>query len=55
MGKYKAGDKFIIEIEERVSVNADPKELYKIKGFNSLVFDEDGLDRLERGSDERVN
>ena len=34
---YKIGDKFIIEIDE-VFENKD-KTLYRIKGFNSLVFD----------------
>lgn len=41
--KYRAGDKFIIEIESRVN-----NQLYKVKGFNTLVFDERGLDRLEQ-------
>ena len=47
----KSGDKFIIEVEE-VYVSAhdndkQPQRLYRIKGFNSLVFDESGLDKLE--------
>jgi hypothetical protein len=45
MSKYKAGDKFVIEIgAERLG---DPI-LYRIKGFNTLVFDDNGLDRLEQ-------
>ncbi len=40
MSKYKPGDKFVIEIDEQVG------NLYKIKGFNTLVFDDFGLDRL---------
>ena len=54
MGKYKGGDKFVIEIEgiyENVLSNAFEedmsKQLYRIKGFESLVFDKNGLDKLE--------
>lgn len=42
--KYRAGDKFIIEIWNM----AKEQGLYTIKGFNTLVFDERGLDRLEQ-------
>ena len=38
----KSGERYIIEIEEVVG------KLAKIKGFNTLVFDENGLDKLER-------
>lgn len=55
----KVGDKFLIEIgevyetlENGASVNDEqigkPTFLYRIKGFNSLVFDEDGLSRLQQ-------
>lgn len=45
VSKHKTGDKFVIEIEaERLG---DPI-LYRIKGFNTLVFDDNGLDRLEQ-------
>lgn len=44
---YNIGDKFIIEIEKEMSLEVD-EPLYKIKGFNALVFDGNGLDRLER-------
>ena len=54
MGKYKVGDKFVIEIEgiyENVLSNTFEvdisKQLYRIKGFESLVFDKNGLDKLE--------
>ena len=40
MSKYNKGDKFIIELDEQVG------DLWKIKGFNALVFDDFGLDRL---------
>ena len=56
----KVGDKFIIEIEsvygklngnefseDEEYLRGNPR-LYTIKGFNSLVFDEDGLNRLEK-------
>lgn len=56
----KVGDKFIIEIESVYGklngnefseyeeyLRGNPR-LYKIKGFNSLVFDEYGLNRLEK-------
>ena len=44
--KYKTGDKFVVEID---SVMTNKKgTLYGIKGFKSLVFDEYGLDILER-------
>ena len=59
--KYKAGDKFIIEIETHYnhsgeknsarplndSDGADVPTLYRVRGFKSLVFDEDGLSRLQ--------
>ena len=44
--KYNIGDKFVIEIESIVFCHSKP--LYKIKGFNTLVFDDNGLDRLEK-------
>lgn len=46
----KAGDKYIIEIEEVYHGNPDmkPFELFRIKGFNSLVFDSAGLEKLEK-------
>lgn len=48
--KYKPGDKFIIEIESVYNTNPfdKPECLYRIKGFNSLVFDVSGLDKLEK-------
>lgn len=52
MSKYKVGDKFIIEIAE-VYEGATSEPLYRIKGFNSLVFDKDGLDKLEEVPDKK--
>lgn len=50
------GRKYVIEIEQEYSANmrkgssdiVEPVKLYKAKGFNSLVFDEQGLDKLKR-------
>lgn len=60
MSKYKVGDKFVIEIAELyenvlngIDALATSEPLYKIKGFNSLVFDENGLDRLEEVADKK--
>ncbi|MBO7695479.1 MAG: hypothetical protein J6T10_22870 [Methanobrevibacter sp.] len=56
----KVGDKYIIEIGEVYETTAElvsevgektcetPDNLYRIKGFNSLVFDEYGLDKLQQ-------
>ena len=44
--KYNIGDKFVIEIENIALSHGEP--LYRIKGFNTLVFDDNGLDRLEK-------
>ena len=43
---YKTGDKFVIEIDS-VMTNKNGT-LYGIKGFKSLVFDDYGLEQLER-------
>lgn len=51
--KYRPGDRFVIEVES-VLTGDDGKPLYKIKGFNALVFDDNGLDRLERAGDEEA-
>lgn len=40
------GDKYIIEIAE--AVEKRDGTLYRIKGFNSLVFDEAGLKKIEK-------
>ena len=53
IGKYKVGDKLAIEIDGihknvlRNTFEVDiSKQLYRIKGFESLVFDKNGLDKL---------
>ena len=47
MSKYSVGQKFVIEIGHGT---VDPLHgaRYFIKGFNTLAFDDNGLDRLER-------
>jgi len=47
MSKYNSGDKFVIEVETAFGLmGGDP--LYTIKGFNALVFDDYGLDKLQK-------
>lgn len=48
-GDIKIGDKFVIEIGEIILDKSD-KLLYKIKGFNTLVFDDFGINRLMKKS-----
>lgn len=51
MNKYNKGDTFAIEIAEvhtHYTYDSKPYPLYRIKGFNSLVFDEYGLDKLKK-------
>lgn len=48
----KIGDKFVLEIEEIYDTDIhngikSPAKLYRMKGFNSLVFDENGLHKLQ--------
>ena len=53
--------KYVIEIEKRPFRRADSisvdfsEELYRVEGFNSLVFDKHGLDKLEPLTAEYVN
>ena len=48
-GDVKVGDKFVIEVGE-IILDKDGKLLYKIKGFNTLVFDDVGISRLMKKS-----
>ena len=48
---YNIGDKFIIEIDSKMTRNGE-RTIYGIKGFNSLVFDDEGLKRLTQMPDE---
>ena len=53
--------KYIIEIEEKLLCVFDKDtqtyfpRLWRVKGFNSLVFDEDGLSRLEELNSDYIN
>ena len=60
MSDYKVGDKFVIEIAENIKgYGNDPEQedplnlpvLHRIKGFNSLVFDDFWLDKLQQITD----
>lgn len=56
MSKYKVGDKFEIEIAQVIeSVEAGGNTLYRIKGFNALVFDDHGLNKLRKLEPEEVD
>lgn len=53
--QFNVGDKFILTISEKYApagtdspCEDSPKTLYRIKGFNSLVFDAAGLRKLKR-------
>ena len=55
---YKIGDKFVIEIgwtTHSVDAKGKPITLYAINGFNTLVFDMNGLNRIERLDADYVN
>ena len=45
MGKYKKYDLFIISID-KIFTDDEGNTRYKIKGFNTLMFDDNGLDKL---------
>jgi hypothetical protein len=49
----KVGDKYIIEIEEVIRRNGAP-QIARVKGFNTLVFDKYGLEKLEPYDGEKV-
>lgn len=48
-GEINMGKKYIIELEDDAFTNKNNEadKLYRVKGFKSLVFDEDGLNKLE--------
>ena len=50
MSKYKVGDKFVVEIKEVLNdeLPYDTENLYRIDGFKTLVFDDYGLDKLQK-------
>ena len=47
MSKYNVGDKFIVEIDKVFDTDSEGKSIYKIKGFDSLVMTDFGLDKLK--------
>ena len=52
MSKYKAGDKFIIEIEDVLHIESDKgfwvEPWYMVNGMEGIFFNEDDLDSLDR-------
>lgn len=52
MSKYKAGDKFIIEIEDVLHIESDEglwvEPWYLVNGMEGTYFEEDDLDSLDR-------
>ena len=47
----KIGDRYIIEIDDILKNTNKTECLYRIKGFNSLVFDQKGIDKLLKYDD----
>lgn len=47
MSKYNKGDKFELEIAE-VFIGETDKEIYRVKGFAALTFDDYGLSLLKQ-------
>ena len=41
------GKKYIIELCEKPMKNENGNDIWRVKGFNTLVFDQNGLDKLE--------
>lgn len=54
MSEYKVGDKFVVEIAEVHDEPFNEVDLYRMKGFNSLVFDKNGLDKLQKYEEEVI-
>ena len=54
MSKYNVGDKFVVEIDDEFdNPSTVKKSLYRVKGFNTLVDDND-LDKLQKYDEEVV-
>lgn len=51
MPKYNVGDKFVIEIDKVYDTDSEGKSVYKMKGFDSLVMTDFGLDKLKELND----
>lgn len=41
------GKKYVIELCEKPMKNENGNDIWRVKGFNTLVFDQNGLDKLE--------
>ena len=41
------GRKYVIELCEKPMKNENGNDIWRVKGFNTLVFDQNGLDKLE--------
>ena len=41
------GKKYIIELCDKPMKNENGNDIWRVKGFNTLVFDQNGLDKLE--------
>lgn len=41
------GKKYVIELCDKPMKNENGGDLWRVKGFNALVFDQNGLDKLE--------
>lgn len=50
MSKYNVGDKFEIEIAEVFKGAESGNDKYRIKGFDNLVFDDKGLEKIRSGA-----
>jgi len=48
MSKFNVGDEFIVEIAEVFKGAESGNDRYRIKGFDSVVFDERGLKKLKQ-------
>lgn len=48
--KVSVGDKFVLEVAEILEGMSQSK-LYRMKGFNALVFDEIGIEKLTKLQD----
>lgn len=48
------GKKYIIELCEKPMKNENGDDVWRVKGFNTLVFDQNGLDKLEEYKEQPV-
>lgn len=46
MSKYNVGDEFKIVIDEVFKGKVSGNDKYRVKGFDNLIFDDKGLDKL---------